>query len=147
MHHVLSYSDSYLYWCLSYICEGILALHIYITVTSSYMWDRGVTYISYHYIHLSYFVIYVSDIITYTYHIWWYPYHISSHIILAHTRIILDDTHIIYTQITQHIIFILHFHSLIFHLKSSSFHSYILNKVFPFLFNFNLPHILTTPLF
>ena len=40
---VLSYSDSYLYWCLVYIYKGNSALHIYITVTSPYPWDRGVT--------------------------------------------------------------------------------------------------------
>jgi len=34
MHHVLSYSDSYLYCCLAYICEGIFDLRIYVAVTS-----------------------------------------------------------------------------------------------------------------
>jgi len=42
MHHVLSYSDSYLYWCLAYIREGSSDLCIYVTVTSLYPWDRGV---------------------------------------------------------------------------------------------------------
>ena len=41
---VLSYSDSYMYWCLVYICEGIFDLRIYVTVTSSYPRDRGVTF-------------------------------------------------------------------------------------------------------
>ena len=42
-HHVLSYSDSYLYWYLAYICEGIFHLRIYVTVTSPYPRNRGVT--------------------------------------------------------------------------------------------------------
>jgi len=42
MHHVLLYSDSFLYWCLEYICEGIFDLRIYVVVTSLYPWDRGV---------------------------------------------------------------------------------------------------------
>ena len=40
---VLPHSDSYLYWRLAYICEGISALHIYVRVTSPYPQDRGVT--------------------------------------------------------------------------------------------------------
>jgi len=44
MHHVLSYSDSCLYWCLAYIREGIYDLCIYVTVTSPYPRDRGVTW-------------------------------------------------------------------------------------------------------
>ena len=43
MHHILSYSDSYLYWFLAYICEGIFGLRIYVAVTSPYPRDRGVT--------------------------------------------------------------------------------------------------------
>ena len=43
MHHVLPYSDSCLYWCLAYIREGISDLRIYVTVTSPYPQDRGVT--------------------------------------------------------------------------------------------------------
>jgi len=43
MHHVFSYSDSCLYWYLAYICEDIFDLRIYVTVTSPYPWDRGVT--------------------------------------------------------------------------------------------------------
>ena len=43
MHCVFSCSDSCLYWCLAYICEGISALRIYIAVTSPYPWDQGVT--------------------------------------------------------------------------------------------------------
>ena len=34
MHHVLSYYDSYLYWCLAFVCEGIFDLRIYVVVTS-----------------------------------------------------------------------------------------------------------------
>ena len=34
MQHMLSYSDSCMYWCLAYICEDILGLRIYVTVTS-----------------------------------------------------------------------------------------------------------------
>ena len=37
------YSGSYLYWCLTYICEDISALCMYVTVTSLYTWDWGVT--------------------------------------------------------------------------------------------------------
>ena len=44
MHHVLPHSDSWLYWCLAYIREGIFDLCIYVTVTSPYLRDRGVTY-------------------------------------------------------------------------------------------------------
>ena len=40
---VLSHSDSYLYWCLAYIREGISGLRMYVAVTSSYPPDRGVT--------------------------------------------------------------------------------------------------------
>ena len=40
---VLSYSNSYLYWCLAYIHEGISDLRIYVAVTSPYPWDRFVT--------------------------------------------------------------------------------------------------------
>ena len=43
MHHLLPYSDSYLYWCLAYIREGISDLSIYVAVTSPYSRDRGVT--------------------------------------------------------------------------------------------------------
>ena len=42
MHHVFSNSDSYMYWCLAYICEGIFELRIYVVVTSPYPQDRGV---------------------------------------------------------------------------------------------------------
>ena len=40
---VLSHSDSYLYWCLAYIREGISDLRIYVAVTSPYPQDWGVT--------------------------------------------------------------------------------------------------------
>jgi len=40
---VLLHSDSFLYWCLAYICEGISALRIYVTVTSPYPRDQGIT--------------------------------------------------------------------------------------------------------
>jgi len=43
MHHVFLNSDSYLYWYLAYIREGIFDLRIYVAVTSSYLRDRGVT--------------------------------------------------------------------------------------------------------
>jgi len=43
-HHVLSYFDSYLYWCLAYICEGIFDLRIYVVVTSLYQQDWGITF-------------------------------------------------------------------------------------------------------
>ena len=43
MHHVLSYSNSCLCWCLAYICEGISDLRIYVAVTSPYARDRDVT--------------------------------------------------------------------------------------------------------
>ena len=33
----------FLYWCLAYIREDFSVLHIYITVTSPYLRDRGVT--------------------------------------------------------------------------------------------------------
>jgi len=36
---MLSYSNSYMYWCLVYICEGISALRIYVAVTFPY---RGI---------------------------------------------------------------------------------------------------------
>ena len=45
MDHVLSYCDSYMYWCLAYICEGIFDLCIYVAVTSSNPRDRDVTYL------------------------------------------------------------------------------------------------------
>jgi len=41
-HHVLPYSNSSLYLCLAYVCEGISDLRIYVTVTSPYPRDRGV---------------------------------------------------------------------------------------------------------
>ena len=44
---VLSHSDSCLYWCLAYIHEGISDMRIYVTVTSPYPRDLGVT-ISHH---------------------------------------------------------------------------------------------------
>jgi len=40
---VLSHSNSYLYWCLAYICEAISDLRIHVAVTSPYPRDRGVT--------------------------------------------------------------------------------------------------------
>jgi len=40
---VLPYSDSYMYWCLAYINEGIFALRMYVTVASMYQQDQGVT--------------------------------------------------------------------------------------------------------
>ena len=40
---MLLYTDSYLYWCLVYLCDGIFTLCIYVVVTSSYPLDRGVT--------------------------------------------------------------------------------------------------------
>ena len=40
---VLSHSDSCMYWCLAYICEGISALRMYVTVTSSYSRNWGIT--------------------------------------------------------------------------------------------------------
>jgi len=43
MHHLLSYCDSCLYWCLAYICGGIFYLCIYIAVTSMYPRDQNVT--------------------------------------------------------------------------------------------------------
>jgi len=43
--HCASASDSYLYWCLAYIREGISDLRIYVTVTSPYPRDRGATLI------------------------------------------------------------------------------------------------------
>jgi len=43
IHHVLSYSNSCLYWCLKYMCEGIFDLHIYVEVMSLYPQNRGVT--------------------------------------------------------------------------------------------------------
>ena len=43
MHHVYSYSDSCLYWCLADIHEDIFDLHIYVAVTSLYPRNRGVT--------------------------------------------------------------------------------------------------------
>jgi len=43
MHRVLPYSDSCLYWCLTYIREGIFDLRIYVAVTSPYPRDRGFT--------------------------------------------------------------------------------------------------------
>jgi len=33
---VLSHSDSCLYGCLAHICEGIITMHMYVTVTSPY---------------------------------------------------------------------------------------------------------------
>ena len=33
---VFPYTDSCMYWCLAYICEGIFILHIYVAVTSPY---------------------------------------------------------------------------------------------------------------
>jgi len=36
---ILSYSDSCLYWCLVYICEGIFTLRVSVTLTSLY---RGI---------------------------------------------------------------------------------------------------------
>ena len=33
---VLLYSDSCLYWCLAYICEGIFALRMYVTIAIPY---------------------------------------------------------------------------------------------------------------
>jgi len=44
MHHVLPYSDSYLYWYLAYIHEGIFDLRIFIAVPSPYPRDRGITH-------------------------------------------------------------------------------------------------------
>ena len=41
--HVILHSDSYLYGCLAYICEGIFDLRIYVAVTSPYPRDRDVT--------------------------------------------------------------------------------------------------------
>jgi len=43
MHNVFRNTDSCLYWCLAYICEGIFDLHIYVAVTSPHPRDRGVT--------------------------------------------------------------------------------------------------------
>ena len=43
MHYILSYSDFFLYWCLTYIYEDIFVLHIYVAVTSPYPSGRGVT--------------------------------------------------------------------------------------------------------
>jgi len=43
MHHIFLNSDSYLYWCLVYIREGISDLRIYVAVMSPYPRDRGVT--------------------------------------------------------------------------------------------------------
>jgi len=40
---VLPYSDSCMYWYLAYVCEGIFIMHIYVTVTSPYSWDQGIT--------------------------------------------------------------------------------------------------------
>jgi len=40
---VLLYSDSCLYWCLAYICEGIFALRMYVTIVIPYSQDRGIT--------------------------------------------------------------------------------------------------------
>ena len=45
---MLSYSDSFLYWCLAYIREGIFDLRINVAVTSPYPWDRDVTNIYIH---------------------------------------------------------------------------------------------------
>jgi len=45
-YHCASTSDSYLYWCLAYIREGISDLRIYVAVTSPYPPDRGVTTLS-----------------------------------------------------------------------------------------------------
>ena len=42
MHHVFLYSDSFLYWCLAYIREGISDLCIYVVVTSPYPPDQGI---------------------------------------------------------------------------------------------------------
>ena len=43
IHCVLSYSVSFLYLCLAYICECISDLHIYIAATSLYSQDQGIT--------------------------------------------------------------------------------------------------------
>ena len=40
---VLLYSDSCMYWCLAYVCEGISTLRMYLVVASLYLWDRDVT--------------------------------------------------------------------------------------------------------
>ena len=40
---VLPYSFTCLYWCLTYIREGISDLRMYVAVTSPYPQDRGVT--------------------------------------------------------------------------------------------------------
>jgi len=40
---ILMYSDSRLYWCLGYVCEGIFALRMNIAVASPYLVGRGVT--------------------------------------------------------------------------------------------------------
>jgi len=39
---MLPHSDSYLYWCLVYTCEGISAQRMYVTVTSPYPRDWSV---------------------------------------------------------------------------------------------------------
>jgi len=72
-HHIILCSDSYLYWWLAYIHEGISDLCIYVAVTSSYPRDRDVTALLLHFILVS--LKYLVSV--------WCPYLLSSFWILC----------------------------------------------------------------